>query len=513
MSDLELTLGTDIVAVDPGPNDALLVSHQPNPDASVLGGDDNRATLQVPTDHTEVNLGAPIGVHGETVQFDRGITGRTDHHVQLQARGLPPPYEGAARASTFLRMGVPPSTIFAPAPQPLGEPSEAPFALLPTVFLEAHSKWNGYAMLTGGAATHESTHNHTIISQKDDVRIAAKNSVLVGSPCDVFLTADQNSTVAAMVRSVDTEDSPDQPGAGNVDQTVNSVIDTTLSALDLVMGEVLLLQQFGSAFKRSPLAGQWGWDRASKADIVVNVLTQALTAVQAGLLALKSSPGGRIGLYGSGDVQIVGREGAGLHSVGHTAVSSSGATTVSGVVYAGLSASALCAVSGTITSVTGSKSVSIEAQLDDLTLRSRTNTEITSSTGTVYATAHKDAQLNSINGSVFVHGKESAYFGAGAPASRDLTVLEPLTAVANQTYLGYGVKATDHDLVIGHMNRTTNFAFPEPDYHAEGTIFMDAGVIRLKFSDSTKLEVSEDEVHMEVSGVAVTVNNQRVQLG
>ena len=473
----------DFEAVPPPPAGA------PDPDPK----GPNRFTIWIPSEQVVVNMGAAVhrasaehsGIHEDpsaTVQVDKGYVAQTEHHIHLHTFGVPETiaytapnseqeedadvdaealkHKDIALGRTVLRLGTP--GVVTKAQQGYGS-REVNRVGAPTGIGSAYPRpfnnWSGYAMIAEGCAYQESQANHFIVSGTGDVRIAGYRSVLLGSPGDVHIAAD-GWTIEDIVGN----DGDNMNGSGEWvgHQRTEHAISLVTSALGTFWGFATALEQaFITKYARSPKEGEIGWKGAGFSDYFGSFTSSVGTAASVyGFFqaALPSSPGGNVAIYGCKGFTGYGAVSATIHAGVSASLSSSLVSQVSSNLSTSISSMVATSVTALTTSMSGFMSASVSSQMGSTTIRGKSSAEL-SSQGKVFVASKDNAQLNSTDGKVFIHGKKGFYIGAGAGPSKATGL--GFGPVEYEITPGYGILGTPDELTLCRMEKAGQFNFQE----------------------------------------------------
>lgn len=465
-----------------------------NPDSFDPNGP-NRFTIWVPTEHVIVNMGNPVrsGTVGllntyenvtDTVQVDGGFVAQTDHHIHFHTLGdrLNQPPGGPSR--TVLRLGSPVTVVKASTG---GRGAVNRNAIqsstdIGSVYPPPYTSWDGYAMVTEGASYQESWGNNLVVSGDADVRVVGRRSVVIGSPSDVHIMADESTGVAHMAgnATIDT----DLLGSGNwVDQKKGfKILRGILGGISLgITGFTTFWSFYGMEYSRPAEVGRPGWKGYCKGDAleIFNDLAGSAGSLIAPVVAIigavgaiekaaeagdPKTTGGEAGhsitLFASKDINAVASNSMAISSELFLTVSSGLTTSVSSTVATGISSLISTTVSGVATSMSGLLSASVSSMFGSATVTGKTKAQL-SSWGKVFVSSNDDAQLNSMDGRVYVHGVKGFYVGcgAGAPSPVKLGALTTGTKYADGP--GYGMHGDpENGLTLGKLDFATVFKIP-----------------------------------------------------
>ncbi|MFO0612386.1 MAG: hypothetical protein U0414_07355 [Polyangiaceae bacterium] len=485
-----------------------LVSRETVPSQAESPKGVDRLTMWVPSERVVVNLGAPVfevrqaspGFYRlptrEQMKVDGGFVAQTDAHAHLYTYGALSESSWAAQTApsrTFVRLGVPSALILPSFRATLHEPKDGPprTAFVSSVFADDSTphKKAGYAMITEGHAVHESIQNHFVTSSLADVRVVGQRAVVVTSPGDVFIGSIPDATTTELLGDADQPTLP----TGPIREALSWFADVK-SEMETIQSEGLRIQEEMELFRREPLFGCAGWEKVKVGPRIGATLGHAIDTVSMAMPLtrfLGGGTGGSVNAYGNFSISLGAGVLAGLHSDLLTSIGGR-VTTISAGGVLSLSSAGMASISATHQATLSSNAVSINAQLGSASLRARSTAEISSSHGNLIATSLDDAQLNSLDGTVYVHGRDGFVLTAGAGDTPKHTMdrmywpQEP----------GFGVIGTDKLLYLGHVQNATAF--------------------RLAMPDATSLpyiKLTPDGITIVSGGGVITLSNSGVTLG
>jgi hypothetical protein len=352
--------------------------------------DPNRVTIHVPTEKTVLSLGAA----SDRWKTDIGITGYTDNHVHFETK---------AHDRTIVSLGGPATTAAIH-----GHDEKVP------------GKSEGYSMVTDERAWHESSGQHYLLSQEQDISMltlgAGKRAVVQADQgfLDVNGGEEVNLCGGAVAIGAASEFTIEKvPYDGNFGgksptsasaktaKIVADVIGAVFSAHDLGLKAFKTgKKQWDGKLKKNEFffadVVKWGTD-AYKFKLSVDKLLDIYHHVSAPEGCVKiAAEKDVVGLGGTG-VTLSGALGASLASTGVTAVSAGMTASMKGTVFAG--------VGGILTSLRGQKKIEISSTWGDVVFSAKKNVELTS---------NKELILGS-KGTAQVTGKQLV-MGAGKQA-------------------------------------------------------------------------------------------------
>ena len=291
----------------------------------------------------------------------------------------------------------------------------------------AHSVWSGYAMLTAGAAVHESRYNHVVVSGEGEARVAGKRAVQVGLPgtSTSRRTPALQSTGSHAIRVLDADEN--RPGMGPDSEPVESVVRDVMSVFSLALTQLLGLEEtFAQQYSRVPVGAsilstttdaKTGWQGMDAGDFLASHAKGVVLGLGIKSLVDKEASSGRVALFGSDSVKAYGGSTVALQSKLFTSAASDLVAQVSANVVASLSSLLITAISGTITSIGGTVSASTTSQLGSARVVGRKYAALTSDEGKVFITSGNSAQLNSTDQSVFITEKKACISARAAVGS------------------------------------------------------------------------------------------------
>jgi hypothetical protein len=538
MSVFEVEVAGTITARD---KDFQTETPPPGGSADDFDSGPNRFTIWIPSEHVTVNMGqavfgtaagAPTTENSPTSPplVDAGFVVRTDRHAHLHTMGSADDQND--KRPSLVRLGVPPQAVKAHSNAP-----DSPTSI-GTLFEQPHDVWDGYAMLTRGGAVHESRHNHLVVSDEGDLRLVGKRSVSVGTNGDVLIAVQDGVELDEFCKNTGSnQDDPSAAGPGKMHRDVSNAIGMATALAAAAYGSFMNQRDALFGYNRAPMIGKTGWKATSAGDWLgfgigetVNVI-QPLWATVIG--PMLDTPGKRLDLFTTGSLSAVGEMTLGLQGLLMASLSSPLVTTVSGGAVASFSSSFKTAISGTLTSITGTATMAVEAQTAGLTLRSHKDAQLTSRIGKMFVTSQDDAQVNSIEGQLFLHGKKgfSLLCGGGEanrsdpppphpqhssslPGPDDEVAApprpqKPYSQFAPVEYgigSGFGIVATVGDsasLIIGTMDQANQFASPTPNFQKAMIVMTEQAVVIRQATDATSLHLRDSEI---------TLRGQRVSL-
>lgn len=568
MPDLEIPLDTPLGVRDDDPADSEGLVRIVDPPPRPPGPD--RATVWVPTQETLLNLGeAYPGPHA--APLDRGIAGRTASHVHVHAMGGA---DGEADPTRTLVRAGGPARIEFPAKSEGEYAIEAEIARLSriadekdaalgvslgiaaaarvssfeersrinelkgrllwleerrarqseakgaigTVFSPPHQTWHGYSMVTRGGAVHEARHNHLVVSGEGDLRLAGQRSVSIGSSGDVVIAVHQGAETVEFCRnSGGDQNDAAAPGPGKMHRDTVDIVNAAATMISSGLSTWYTIMDLVQGYNKKPSALEAGWVGPNWMDYASTVVSGALALVGPVLVGagpLMDSPGGRLDLFSSDSVSIVGQMSASLHGLRNTSVASPGATLVSGGAVLSLSSNAMASLSAPRVGITAVAQLALESTVGTFTARARSTMELSTHANTLIA-ANDDVQITSTEGRATMFGHQGFFLAAGGGAKTG-----PNTRYAHVQYAaddGYGVHGTKTDLFMGKLV-TANKSFDSP---ARGTSYfakIDDQRIELTHEQShvrvepSKVEVSASTFEVMTDG-EVTISGSRILLG
>lgn len=378
----------------------------------------SRATLWVPvTERTLVNLGSAYTGSPAAPALDAGIAGRTLRHVHFHTMG--PALSGEEEASrthdvsqrTAIRLGIP--SVHAAASPDLGH-QESLFSVAP----EKHNAWVGYSMVTAGGAVQESRHNHVMLADLGDLRLAGGRSVSIGSPGDVLIAVHSGADVAELVANTGSQQDPTAAGPGKIHREITNRILDIDTAIAGGISWAYNIMESETGYNRVPKDYQSGWESASFFDFFGTTVGMLLAAGLGGLRLIDpalDTPGGRLDLFSSNSVSIAGQTTATLRGLGLTSVSSIGLTSIGAEGILALSGGGASTYSATALKISGMAMAGLEAKKGPLTLLAGGALKMTSRTR-VQLAANEEVQINSMENQIWLFGKQGFYLACGGGA-------------------------------------------------------------------------------------------------
>lgn len=539
MSGIELKAENAIHAVDDGFD---LPEPQVDPVDSI-GKGPSRCSVFVPTEHTVLNLGAPVLEHGgagKHPQIDRGVVAQTDHHIHLHTFGDPQEVQfkqldddsttasaHVAYTRTILRLGTPVSVVKAghdygseahntlDVPTKIGSGYSLPYTL-----------WDGYAMLTEGGSYHESWGNNLIVSGNADVRVAGMRSVLIGSPGDIHISVDEDTIEQLVANNFDSDlvaQESSELDAEDKQKKVEEIAKKkSLSASGRWSTQKKGWSAFGLAMKtlstglgvytaidatchlkygRPPEEGMTGWKALFKGSFfddvgdAIGLVTPFISPV-VGLFTtafafddfLDPSTGTdrSVSIYAAKNVNIYGQKNVSSQSELSTSISSSAFASFSSNVSTSVSSLISTSVSGAVTSMGGLFGVSISSQYGPASLRGKSSATL-ASWGKVFVSGNENVQVNSMEGQVLLHGSKGFYLGA--------------TGLGG---VGYGLRSDGKTLTMGQMSRTSMFLEAAAD---------DKQPNMLRFQDDKiELRYKTSDISLDESGITIGKTAKRISI-
>jgi hypothetical protein len=419
---IELTLDTRQRAKDP---DLTLPSAGVNqPEVAPLTFGPNRFTVRVPSHATKLNLGE--GDKTDAIRFNKrlgvgtesGIVAQTDQHTHLHTFGTELP-----EAKTLVRLGIPPTSVPSTGPTYTPNAETGIGCLLP----DSYSKWNGYSMVTQGASYQESRNDYVVVSAEGEARVIASKLISLASSGDVIIGAD--TAVTPQYIAANQHDPADPVDVGNADLEYRQAKQGRLAvkSLELVNTYVSAIQSFISGIEHKPLPAMTGWaplgfpEKVAEAAEVAECI--AATAALVAGIAMPSSPGGRVGLYGSSSANV-SAEGTVAINAGTIGSMAAGVMTyIVGGLFASVTGLLSASLTGVFAKVAGTYAATLQSLFGDAEVRSPVGVSVYSQLGPVKVTGNTVVQLNSVAGSASVHGMLETFIGAGPGPGMGLLAL------------------------------------------------------------------------------------------
>jgi hypothetical protein len=532
VSVFELTTGDSISAFDADFHPETPDQGHPLDDFDASGP--NRFTIWIPSEQVTVNMGNPVmgasGTHENQTGaplVDQGFVVQTDNHVHLHTFGFPtsdgrtepsptdagsPVVEWSRRA--VLRLGTPPTV-----PQAVSDYASTALNTIKTptqigsAYPAPYNRWNGFAMVTEGAAYQEAQANHVIVSGTADLRLVGERVALLGSPGNVHITASGSSVTDVVANeTVDNDSDADPSGESRwaAAKRAETRVDAVITGVSAVLAAGALIDEvFYQQFARSPREGMIGWQGAGFGDWGGMVIKAAGVVGGIGAMVLGFLPdtdSGYVSLYAAKSFKGVGELIASVHGGLLTSVSGGGATLVSADGIVSVSSLAIASMSSTFTSVSGLLSATLSSQWGTAKVVGRKATEISSS-GKVFVAGKGDVQVNSTDGKVFVHGRLGFYLGAGAAPSSPVS-WSGFGPINYEITPGYGIIGTASSLTLGRMNSAGLFSSGDgPGGGAPSdpsAPYPDA---------STQVLIQDDQILLQHKTASITLKDNQVSVG
>jgi hypothetical protein len=423
------------------PNLSAHAGATPQPTPAPLTTGNNRVTIRVPAQATKLNLGQGDATETATrnkrlgVGTESGIVGQTDAHIHWETFGTL-----AAEAKTLVRLGIPPTSV------PPGGYAAGASTGIGCMFPEAYSTWDGYSMVTQGAAYQEAQHNHLVVSATGEVRVVGKTLISIASSGDVIIGADGTVSPQTLVQN---QGSPSDPGAfGEPDQyfriqKLTAVVDKSVALVESATG--IVAAAMVAMDRGAPLPGMTGWVPLTVMEAIKNValgLAKLGTQIYSTLSTVRTPSGasGGVGVYAERDVTLGATESVSIHA-GMSAGTIAGISASMCAPFVSSTGLVSSSMSGIFASVAALYSATLQSSFGTTTVRSPAGVKVYSTFSSVAVTGSADVQLNSVLGGAHVHGLANAYIGSGDA-------------------LGWGLRATPVRLVLGQMAAPGIFTEP-----------------------------------------------------
>lgn len=433
-----VTLGRVPRARDPNLSGPAGATPQPPP--APVTTDNNRVTFRVPAEATKLTLGQGDATETATrnkrpgIGTESGIVGHTDAHIHWETFGTK-----AMEAKTLVRLGTPPTSV------PPGGYDAGAFTGIGCMFPEAYSKWNGYSMVTQGAAYQEARENHLISSATGEVRVVGKTLVSLASTGNVVIGADSGTTPKDLIQNQGGPDATGDYGEPDKHFRIQQLARLGTKGVALVTGGAALIAGVISRINFEPIEGATGFEPPMKS--LLGIAEYGLDAVElvgkavawAAELVLPSSSAGNVSAYAEKTVTIGAEETVVINAGVAGSIVAGGAASIAAPVASviGLIGSSMTAIFANIGALW---SATLQGTFGHAVVRSPRGVQVYSSMGGVTVTGLSDVQLNSNTGGAYVHGMTSAYIGSGP-------------------VMGWGLRASPLSVTVGQMATPALFKF------------------------------------------------------